>query len=361
MAKIFIAFILEVTKDGFSFLGLNISDMRVPVKILLNVKDFSLPYERLDVWVTEAIKVSEQTKQLINLNNYSFSRSRIKTLIEGKHLKVDGITINNPSFKIKNCKAIQIILPTATEPIPLAENIKLDILYEDKSIIVLNKNSGMVVHPAPGSPNGTLVNALLYHCGNNLLGIGGVKRPGIVHRLDKNTSGVMVVAKTEMAHSNLSKVFFNHDLDRRYNAVVWGQPQNNGIIEKPIGRSPFNRKKMAIAHNGKMAITKWKILSIYPPFASLVECKLETGKTHQIRVHMADLGHSIIGDDLYGRPLSQKVIGNNALKEKNKLIRSFNRQALHATKLCFDHPINNRYMEFSSPLPRDIKELLNNL
>ena len=266
MAKIFIVFILETTKDFFSFLGLNISDMRIPIKISLNVKDFSLPYKRLDIWVTEAIKVSEQTKQQINLNNYSFSRSRIKSIIENKHLKVDGITINNPSFKIKNCKTIQIILPIPSEPIPLAEDIKLDILYEDNYIIVLNKMSGMVVHPAPGSPNGTLVNALLYHCGKNLQGIGGVKRPGIVHRLDKNTSGVMVIAKTELAHSNLSKIFFNHDLDRRYNAVVWGQPLHKGIIEKPIGRSLYNRKKnghFAKRQNGDYEMGNIRYLSTF--------------------------------------------------------------------------------------------------
>jgi len=337
------------------------SDMRIPIKISLNVKDFSLPFERLDTWVTEAIKASEHTKQLINLNNYSFSRSKVKTLIEGKHIKVDGLTINNPSFKIKNCENIQIILPIPSNTLLLAEDIKLDIIYEDDFIIVINKKSGMVVHPAPGSPNGTLVNALLYHCGNNLQGIGGVKRPGIVHRLDKNTSGVMVVAKTEKAHSNLSKIFFNHDLDRRYNAVVWGHPPNKGIIEKPIGRSPFNRKKMTIVQKGKMAITRWKILDIYPPFASLIECKLETGKTHQIRVHMSDLGYGIIGDELYGKPISQKLFRNNTLREKNKLIRSFNRQALHATKLCFEHPINNKYLEFLSPLPRDITVLIDNL
>ena len=361
IAKIFIILILETTKDVFSFLGLNVSDMRVPIKISLNVNDFSLPYERIDLWVTEAIKVSEETKQQINFNNLSLSRSRIKTLIESKHLKVDGLTIVNPSFKVKNCKTIQIILPIPVNPIPSAEYIKLDILYEDDFIIVLNKNSGMVVHPAPGYPNGTLVNALLYHCGNNLQGIGGVKRPGIVHRLDKNTSGVMVVAKTETAHLNLSRIFFNHDLDRRYNAIVWGQPLSKGIIKKPIGRSLFNRKKMSVVQKGKMAITKWKILEIYSPLASLLECKLETGRTHQIRVHMSDLGHSIIGDDLYGKIPSHKVFKNNSVKDKTKLIKSFKRQALHATKLCFEHPISNKYMEFSSSLPKDITNLIDNL
>ena len=361
MAIIFITLILETIEDVFSVLELNIFDMSIPVKISFVVKDFNLPFERLDTWITEAIKVSKSTKQELNLNNYSFSRSRIKGLIVDKHLKVDGITVNNPSFKVRNCKKIQIELPLPSEPTPLPENIKLDIIYEDNFIIVINKKAGMVVHPAPSSPSGTLVNALLYHCGNCLQGIGGVKRPGIVHRLDKNTSGVMVAAKTELAHTNLCKIFFNHDLDRRYNAIVWGQPMNKGVIEKNIGRSTLNRKKMAIIQKGKKAITKWKILDIYPPFASLIECKLETGKTHQIRVHMSYLGHSIIGDNLYGKALSQKNFKNQYLKEIHKLLKSFNRQALHATKLSFNHPITKKYMEFSSNLPNDIIVLIENL
>ena len=289
------------------------------------------------------------------------TRNKIKEGIKEGHVLVNRNKIK-PSYKVKPGDSIQVkilktIKPTDIKP----ENIKLDILYEDEFIIVINKNSGMVVHPAPGSPNGTLVNALLYHCGENLKGIGGVKRPGIVHRLDKNTSGIIVIAKTELAHTNLCKIFFNHDLDRRYNAVVWGQPINSGIIEKPIGRSQLNRKKMAIVEKGKIAITKWKVLDIFTPFASLIECKLETGRTHQIRVHMSYLGHSIIGDDLYGNPMAQKYFKNSTLKEKNKLIKSFNRQALHATSLCFNHPINNKYLEFSSQLPKDISVLIDNL
>ena len=335
--------------------------MTIPIKISFLVKNFNLPHERLDTWITEAIKVCEPTKQQLNLNNFSFSRSRVKTIIESRFLKVDGKIVDNPSFKVRNCDKIQFVLPTPKDPIPLPENIKLDIVYEDNSIIVINKKAGMVVHPAPGSPNGTLVNALLYHCGKSLHGIGGVKRPGIVHRLDKNTSGLMVVAKTEVAHTKLSKTFFNHDLDRRYNAVVWGHPVHEGIIDKPIGRSSLNRKKMAITQKGKTAITKWKILNIYPPFASLIECKLETGRTHQIRVHMSDLGYGIVGDDLYGNSPSQKNFKNKILKEKNKLIKSFKRQALHATKLSFNHPISNKYLEFQSKLPKDISVLIENL
>ena len=329
-----------------------------PIKISLSIKDFDIPYDRLDVWVTEAIKVSSFAKQELNNNNLSLSRSKIKKLIEGKNIKIDGIQVNDPSFKIKNGELITIQLPPAVNPIPLPERIELDILYEDKYIIILNKQAGIVVHPAPGSPNGTLVNALLYYCGKSLEGIGGVKRPGIVHRLDKNTSGVMVVAKTENAHVNLSKTFSNHDLDRKYNAIVWGQPTNIGVIEKPIGRSSLNRKKMAVSLKGKMAKTKWKVLDVYTPLASLIECKLETGRTHQIRVHFSDMGHSLIGDDLYGKSLSETRYKNSSLKEKIKCVKSFNRQALHATKLSFNHPINKKYLEFTSPLPKDINQLI---
>ncbi len=329
-----------------------------PIKISLFIRDFEIPYDRLDVWVTEAIKVSSFAKQQLNFSNLSLSRSRIKKLIEGNNVKIDGFEVKDPSFKIKNSKLITIQFPPLENPIPLPEKIDLEILYEDKYIIILNKRAGMVVHPAPGSPNGTLVNALLYHCGKSFEGIGGVKRPGIVHRLDKNTSGVMVVAKTETAHVNLCETFRNHDLDRRYNAIIWGQPENIGIIEKPIGRSSFNRKKMAISTKGKMAVTRWKVLDVYAPLACLVECKLETGKTHQIRVHLSDMGHSIIGDDLYGKSLSMNSYRDNTYKGKIQLINSFNRQALHATKLSLNHPITKEYIEFNSPLPKDINQLI---
>ena len=329
-----------------------------PIKISLFIKDYDISYGRLDVWVTEAIKVSSFAKQQLNDSNLSLSRSRIKKLIEGKNIKIDGLEVKDPSFKIKNSKLITIQFPAAENPIPLPEKIDLEILYEDQYIIILNKQAGIVVHPAPGSPNGTLVNALLYHCGKSLEGIGGVKRPGIVHRLDKNTSGVMIIAKTEAAHVNLCKTFSNHDLDRRYNAIVWGQPANIGVIEKPIGRSSFNRKKMAISPQGKMARTKWKVLDVYAPLACLIECKLETGKTHQIRVHLSDMGHSVIGDDLYGKSYTENKYRNNTHKEKIQHLNSFNRQALHATKLSLNHPITKKYMEFTSPLPKDINKLI---
>jgi 23S rRNA pseudouridine1911/1915/1917 synthase len=332
--------------------------MTNPIEITLPVKDFNITTNRLDSWITEAIRASNDPKKELSIDIISLSRNRVKKLIESSQIKVNNVIILDPSFKIKPNYIIKINLPIAIEALPIPQNINLDILYEDQFLLILNKKAGMVVHPAPGHPNKTLVNALLYHCGNSLQGIGGVKRPGIVHRLDKNTSGVMVVAKTELCHIKLCKIFSNHDLDRRYNAVVWGQPATEGVINKPIGRSTINRKKMTISNKGKMAITKWKILDIYLPFATLIECKLETGRTHQIRVHLSDLGHSIVGDTTYGKSLSKKKIKNCFNKEKLELIKQFDRQALHAVKLSFDHPITNKLLNVVSPLPIDIKELI---
>ena len=329
-----------------------------PIEITLTVEDFSITTNRLDTWITEAIKASDSSKQELNKNNLSLSRSRVKKLIENDQIEVNGLVVNNPSFKIKPQHIIKMNLPIAIEAIPYPQNIKLDILYEDKFLLILNKKAGMVVHPAPGHPDKTLVNALLHHCGKSLKGIGGVKRPGIVHRLDKDTSGVMVVAKSELCHSKLCKIFSNHDLDRRYNAIVWGQPLTEGIINKPIGRSAINRKKMTISDQGKLAITKWKILDIYLPFASLIECKLETGRTHQIRVHLSNLGHSIIGDPTYGKSVFKMKGKSDFDLKKLELIKQFDRQALHAIKLSFNHPMTNKHLDFMSPLPNDMKALI---
>ena len=329
-----------------------------PIEITLTVKDFSIITNRLDTWITEAIKASDDPKQELNKNNLSLSRSRVKKLIENHQIEVNGLIVNNPSFKVKPKHIIKINLPIAIDAIPSPQNINLEILYEDQFLLILNKKAGMVVHPAPGHPDKTLVNALLHHCGNDLQGIGGVKRPGIVHRLDKDTSGVMVVAKTELCHTKLCEIFSNHDLDRRYNAIVWGQLASEGIINKPIGRSTINRKKMTISDKGKLAVTIWKTLDIYLPFATLIECKLETGRTHQIRVHLSDFGHSIIGDPTYGKPLLNKKVKSDFYKNKLELVKKFERQALHAIKLSFKHPITNKYLDFVSSLPNDMKELI---
>ena len=332
--------------------------MTNPIKITLSVKNFNISTNRLDSWITEAIKASDDARQELNIESLSLSRSRVKKLIESNQIEVNNVIIKDPSFKIKSNYIIKINIPIAIEALPSPQNISLEILYEDQFLLILNKKAGIVVHPAPGHPDYTLVNALLYHCGESLRGIGGVRRPGIVHRLDKDTSGVMVVAKTELCHIKLCKIFSNHDLDRRYNAIVWGQPANEGTINKPIGRSVINRKKMTITNKGKLAITKWNILDIYIPFATLIECKLETGRTHQIRVHLSDLGHSVVGDQAYGKSLVKKKVQNSFNKEKLELIKQFDRQALHAIKLSFEHPITNKYLNFESPLPIDMKKLI---
>jgi len=333
--------------------------MTNPIKITLPVKDFNITTNRLDAWITEAIKASDDARQELNIESLSLSRSRVKKLIENNQIEVDNVIIQDPSFKIKSNYIIKINIPIAIEALPSPQNISLEILYEDQFLLILNKKAGIVVHPAPGHPDNTLVNALLYHCGESLRGIGGVKRPGIVHRLDKDTSGVMVVAKTELCHIKLCKIFSNHDLDRRYNAIVWGQPATEGIINKPIGRSLINRKKMTVSNKGKLAITKWRILDIYSPFATLIECKLETGRTHQIRVHLSDLGHSVVGDPTYGRTFLKQKVKSSFYKEKLETMKKFNRQALHAIRLSFDHPITNKHLNFESPLPFDMKKLIN--
>ncbi len=332
--------------------------MKDPIKIILRVTDYDIPIDRLDVWVTRAINSIVNSKKNSLLDNLSFSRNKIKKLIATNNIQINGIIVKNPSLKININQTIEIKIPSIDEGKIIPQNIKLEILYEDKYLIILNKKAGMVVHPAPGNPDNTLVNALLHHCGKQLQGIGGIKRPGIVHRLDKNTSGIMVVAKNEISHHKLCEIFSNHDLERTYNAIVWGMPPVEGFIKKPIGRSIFNRKKMSINNRGKLAITKWKVIESYFPISSLVECKLETGRTHQIRVHLSDLGHSVVGDPVYGRLPSTKNINSHDLREKIKLTKQFDRQALHAISLSFKHPITNKILYFESKLPNDMLELI---
>ncbi|MEK9728952.1 MAG: RluA family pseudouridine synthase, partial [Alphaproteobacteria bacterium] len=253
--------------------------------------DDETPRQRLDRWLAE------------NSGIEALSRSRIKNLILDGQLSCNGQPETDPSSVVRGSAVYQLTLPEAAAALPAAEDIALDILYEDEAMIVLNKPAGMVVHPAPGALTGTLVNALLAHCGDSLTGIGGVARPGIVHRLDKDTSGVMVAAKTDIAHSRLSEMFAAPDLDRRYNALVWGMPAaRHGTIDAPLGRHRTDRKRQAVMERGRHAITHYKTLRDLPPFGCLLECQLETGRTHQIRVHMAHLGHGVMGDPLYGRP-----------------------------------------------------------
>ena len=287
------------------------------------------------------------------------SRSRIKALILAGQLNEDGRTLNDPSASVKPGSHYSLTIPPPVDAVPKAENIALDILFEDKHLLVVNKPSGLVVHPAPGSLTGTLVNALIAHCGSSLTGIGGVMRPGIVHRLDKDTSGTMVVAKTDVAHLRLVKMFAAHDLDRRYQALVWGTSVKvEGIIDRPIGRASYDRKRQAISTKGRNAITFWQILRQFPPFCSHVECRLETGRTHQIRVHLAHIGHGVIGDPLYGRAPRAVQMPDTLARNGLSQMRKFNRQALHATYLGFSHPVTGEALSFETPLPADMASLL---
>jgi 23S rRNA pseudouridine1911/1915/1917 synthase len=290
------------------------------------------------------------------------SRSRLKKLIESGNLGLGGETINEPSYRVKPGQRLILTVPPAQEAEPQAQAMALRILHEDESLIVVEKPAGLVVHPAPGNPDRTLVNALIAHCGDSLRGIGGVRRPGIVHRLDKDTSGIMVAAKTEAAQASLSAQFAERTIGRAYTAVVWGLPsQAKGEIAGNIGRSPRNRKKMAVVERGgKPAITTYRVIRALARGAvSLVECRLLTGRTHQIRVHMTHAGHPLIGDPLYGRGSRQRLAA--LPPAARQAATSFPRQALHATTLSFDHPITGERLTFTSDLPSDIVALIESL
>jgi len=292
----------------------------------------------------------------------SLSRSRLKNMILDGDVTVNEAPQRDPSASVRGGDAICLTIPPPAAATPQAQDIPLEILFEDDHIIVINKPVGLVTHPAPGTPDGTLVNALIAHCGDSLTGIGGEKRPGIVHRLDKDTSGVMMAAKTAEAHQVLTEMFAAHDLDRVYTAIVWGLPQQRQMtIDAPIGRSSRDRKKMTITEKGRHAITHLDFTRSLPPLASVAECRLETGRTHQIRVHMAHIGHGIIGDPHYGRPMRSGQMPDNALRAALADLRAFKRQALHASLLGFAHPITGEEMHFTTPIPQDMQDLLTGL
>ncbi|MBR5130303.1 MAG: RluA family pseudouridine synthase [Alphaproteobacteria bacterium] len=281
------------------------------------------------------------------------SRNQIIRLINEENIyRIDeNIPVTEPDYKVKEGEQYTLTPPNAIPAIPQAENIALDILYEDDDLLVVNKPAGLVVHPGAGNHSGTLVNALLAHCHETLSGIGGVKRPGIVHRIDKDTSGILVVAKNDFTHIRLSEQFEHHSIERVYDAFVWGYVRNlTGVITGNIGRSPTNRQKMAIVKTGgKHATTHYERISVFGQgLASHIKCILETGRTHQIRVHMASLGHSLIGDQIYGIP------NKNTPEE----IKYFPRQALHAGLLGFTHPRTQERMTFETPIPEDMEQLL---
>ena len=288
------------------------------------------------------------------------SRSQIQRLISEGNLSSDDNIIADNSFKIRSGDTYQLEIPEAEEAIPEPENIPLDITYEDNDLIVINKPAGMTVHPAAGAHHGTLVNALLYHCQGNLSGIGGIKRPGIVHRIDKDTSGLLVVAKNDITHRHLCEQFAEHTIERTYFAIVYSTPSPiNGQIVANIGRSPYDRKKMAIlTHGGKHAVTNYKTIERFSG-VSLVQCNLETGRTHQIRVHMSSIGCNLVGDQVYEKNKKSNIrFSSPEIKQK---ILSFPRQALHATTLGFIHPKSKEKMSFFSEFTADFADLLNSL
>ena len=273
----------------------------------------------------------------------NISRSYTKKLIDEGYVKVNGQVVK-PSYKVRKDDEIIVYVPEPRELKIEPEAIPLDILYEDSDIIAINKPQGMVVHPAPGNYSGTLVNALLYHCGSNLSGINGVIRPGIVHRLDKDTSGVILVAKTNSAHLNLARQIKNREIKKVYNAVVFGNVKEDfATINAPIGRHPVERKKMAVIENGRNAITHYKVLERFGDY-TYVEARIETGRTHQVRVHFAYIKHPILGDMVYG--------------PKRQPFHDLKGQVLHARLLGFVHPVKNEYMEIEAPLPDYFEKLL---
>jgi 23S rRNA pseudouridine1911/1915/1917 synthase len=279
------------------------------------------------------------------------SRERLKVLTKSGALTRGGKALRDPATKVKGDEQFTLAVPDPTPAHNEPQDIALPIVFEDEHLLVVDKPAGLVVHPAAGNIDGTLVNALLHHCGGSLSGIGGVARPGIVHRIDKDTSGLLVVAKHDKAHEGLAKQFADHSIDRRYLAIVSGVPRLTGdVVDAPLARSPQNRKKIAIVKEGrgKRAVTHWQRVQILKDSA-LVECRLETGRTHQVRVHMASIGHPLLGDPVYGRG---KSVHRDLLNQLD-----FKRQALHAAHLGFIHPVTKGRLSFDSALPSDMQEL----
>ena len=300
-----------------------------PVRIVVSAEDSG---QRIDKIIVSSVP--------------SLSRSFIQSLLQSSSVFVNGKAVAK-NYKPAENSVIQFIVPAPRELEATPQNIPLDIRYEDDDLLVVNKPRGMVVHPAAGNYEGTLVNALLYHCGDSLSGINGVVRPGIVHRIDKDTSGLLIVAKNDFAHSSLAAQIKEHSFTREYEAVVFGNLKNDsGTVDAPIGRNPNDRKKMCVTQkNSKNAVTHYTVIRRYKGYTH-IKCKLETGRTHQIRVHMAYIGHPVAGDKVYG--------------VKNEKV-SFEGQCLHAKKIGFVHPKTNEYMEFDSELPEYFEKFLNKL
>ncbi len=283
----------------------------------------------------------------------TLSRERLKVLISAGAVTRRGEAHRDPARRAAAGDTFAVAVPSPTPAHNEAQDIPLVVAYEDEHLIVVDKPAGLVVHPAAGNLDGTLVNALLHHCGGSLSGIGGVARPGIVHRIDKDTSGLMIAAKTDRAHEGLAKQFADHSIERRYKAIVGGRPRpSEGTVDAPLARSSTNRKKVAIVASGKRAVTHFRTLETLAD-AALVECRLETGRTHQVRVHMASIGHALLGDPVYGR---SKGATRTLLETLG-----FRRQALHAARLGFIHPVKHVALAFESDMPADMQELFTRL
>jgi len=307
----------------------------------------------------DAATAGERVDRLLARALPDISRSRLKGLIADGRLTLDGATIAEPAYRVKAGQRFVLTIPPAAPARPEAQPMALDVVHEDSEVIVVDKPAGLAVHPAPGTPDRTLVNALIAHCGDSLQGIGGERRPGIVHRLDKDTSGLMVAAKTAAAHQALVAQFAARTIERRYVAVVWGVPAPAaGELTGNIGRSPHNRKKMAVLRDGgRPAATRYRTRRVLAGGAAAVlECRLLTGRTHQIRVHLAHAGHPLVGDPLYGRPPGRRL---RRLSEPARAAASaLGRQALHAATLGFRHPRSGEWMAFERPCPGDIEALI---
>jgi 23S rRNA pseudouridine1911/1915/1917 synthase len=331
--------------------------------------------DSIETVTVEAEEAGGRIDRVLAARIPTLSRSRLKALILDGQVTVAARTILDPATQVKSGDVIDVNLPPAEEATPKGEKIPLAIVYEDDSLIVLDKPRGLVVHPSAGHATGTLVNALIAHCGDSLSGIGGVKRPGIVHRLDKDTTGLLVVAKNDKAHKALSKQFADHGregpLERAYLAFVWGAPDRpKGTIDAPLDRHPHSREKRTVREGGREAITHWQVLERFNgqdssskdgkisgglPIASLISCTLETGRTHQIRVHLAHIGHPIMGDETYGTGFKTKAA--RLPEAAREVLGGLGRQALHAYRLGFEHPETGETLSFTSPLPPDLAAL----
>ena len=321
--------------------------------------------DRSETVEVTAAEAGERLDRVLAAHVADLSRSRLKNLVLDGRVALAGRTIRDPGHKVNAGDTIVVAVPAPAAAEPRPEPIALAVVYEDADVIVIDKPPGLVVHPAAGNWTGTLVNALIAHCGESLSGIGGVRRPGIVHRLDKDTSGLMVVAKNDLAHQALAAQFADHGrtgpLVRGYLAFAWGVPDRpKGTIDAPLGRHPRARERMAVRPDGRMAVTHWRVEETYAgrdgtPAASLIDCRLETGRTHQIRVHLAHIGHPVLGDATYGRGFKTKaaLLGPAG----RAAVARLERQALHAHLLGFDHPATRRFLEFRSELPQDLSRL----